>query len=223
MKNFYGKKYIADRFEGPKSLSFSLWKFLKKRRAKKILDVGCGSGWLMRYLKEKGFKVIGCDNSSYAVKVSGAVEGKATSLPFKDESFDAVLGISIIEHLIPKDAHEFLNEAYRVLKKGGVLFLVTPNYATPLRLILGKKWGGYADPTHLNFYTPNSLKKMLQGHSFSNFQATFDYDPDIPFDFGFPPFFYSLPASIKNLINFLIISTPFYYLRHSFWLATRKK
>lgn len=223
MKNFYNQKYIADRFEGPKSLSFSIWRFLVKHRAKKILDVGCGSGWLTRYLIGKGLDVVGCDNSSYAIKVSGAIKGKATNLPFKDESFDAVLGISIIEHLTLEEAHEFLNESYRVLQKKGVLFLVTPNFATPLRLVLGKKWGGYADPTHLNFYTPNSLKKMLRGHSFTNFQTIFDYDSKIPFDFGFPPFFYSFPSSIKNLINFLIISTPLYYLRHSFWLATWKR
>lgn len=219
MKNSYNQKYILGRFEGPESLSYSLWLFLKKHRVKKILDVGCGSGWLMRYLTDKGFKVFGCDSSSYAVKISGAVKAKATALPFDDGSFDAILGISIIEHLTVKEAHEFLNEAYRVLKKGGIFFLVTPNFATPLRLILGKKWGGYSDPTHLNFYTPGSLKKMLQAHSFTNFQTVFDYDKKIPFDFGFPSFFYSLPLIIKNLINFLIISTPLFYLRHSFWLA----
>lgn len=212
-------------------MAFSIWKFLEKQRVKTILDVGCGSGWLINYLNQRGLKACGCDNADEAVKIarkivkpsSLIIKASATKLPFQDRSFDAVLGISIIEHLTKLQAKKFLKEVGRVLKKRGWLFLVTPNYATPLRLYLGKNWGGYWDPTHINFYTPGSLKKLLKHYPFENFKLTFSYYPDIPFDWGFPRWFFRLPRIIKNITNFLIVCTPFHYLRHSFWLAAQKK
>lgn len=230
-KAYYNQKYFQDRLEGQKCMAFSIWKFLEKQGIKTILDVGCGSGWLINYLNHRSFKAQGCDKADEAVKLakkivkpsSLVIKASATKLPYQDSSFDAILGVSIIEHLTRTEAKKFLAEAHRVLKKDGWIFLVTPNYATPLRLYLGKKWGGYFDPTHINLYTPGRLKKLLKDYPFKNFKLTFAYYPDIPFDWGFPKVFFRLPRTIKNLINFLIVSTPGHYLRHSFWLAAQKK
>lgn len=231
MKNAaYNQKYFQDRLEGQKCMAFCLWKFLENQEVKKVLDVGCGSGWLVRYLKKKGIKeIVGCDNADEAIKMAKksfpsvkTIKASATNLPFENESFDAVSAISLVEHLTRKETEKFLEEAARVLKKNGWLLIVTPNFATPLRLILRKKWSGYHDSTHQNFFTPWSLKRLLKDHSFADFKLTYPYYPNIPFDWGFPQPFLKLPRLAKNLINFLIVATPFYIFRHSFWLAAQK-
>jgi len=221
-KNLYDRKYFQDRLIGQQCMVFSIRKFLQQKKAKRILDVGCGSGWLMRDLNKRGFRVTGCDSADEAVKISGGIKANCTSLPFPDEAFDAVLGISLIEHLQKKETVKFVQEACRVLKKGGWLFLVTPNYATPLRVLMGNRWCGSADSSHINFYTPWALQKLLKNYHLVNFQLTFPYYQNIPSDWGFPPLFQKLPSSLKNLITYLIVSTPFYIFRHSFWLAGQK-
>ncbi|MDO8551675.1 MAG: class I SAM-dependent methyltransferase [bacterium] len=229
-KNIYNHKYFLDRDKGQQCVAFSVAKFLKDQKINKVVDVGCGSGWLVKYLIDSGFKTYGCDSSKEAiniakkkVKPSLITKACASKLPYKDCSFDAVLGISIIEHLNQKEVNQFFKESARILKKNGWLFLVTPNYATPLRILMGEKWGGYWDPTHINFYTPWSLKKVLQKNNYFGFKVTFSYDKDIPFDWGFPPIFFKFPKFIKNILNYLIVSTPLYYLRHSFWMAAQRK
>lgn len=108
---------------------------------KLCLDAGCGVGYGSAYLVRKGAtKVIGGDKSedalSYArntaeTSLNGALEFKllnATSLPFADNSFDAVVSFEVIEHV--KDYERFLSEIHRVLRRGGKLILSTPNRET---------------------------------------------------------------------------------------------
>lgn len=222
MSQLYNKQYFQDRFEGQKSMAFILSEFLKSKKVKTVLDVGCGSGWMINYLKKYGFEMKGVDISYEALKISKQIKASATKLPFKDEAFDAVISISLIEHLIPKEVDKFLLESRRVLNKKGWLFLVTPNLSTPLRRVQGKKWGGYADPTHINLYTPNKLRKLLKSFNFNNFQLTFPYSPKIPQDLGFPKKFERLPKTLRNFFYYLVISSPLHYLKHSFWIAAKK-
>lgn len=227
-KNHYNKAYFQSCLDGPKSLSWVVANFLKQRRAKKVLDVGCGPGWLVRYLNINGFQTVGCDSSTEAIKIAKKVnkvdvlQASAISLPFGDGVFDAVLSVSMIEHLTKTEAKKFLTEANRVLKNSGWLFLVTPNKITPIRLINRQNWPALLEPTHKVFYTPRSLKKLLQDFHFTNFKLTFSSSREVPFDWGFPKPFFKLPKIIKDVFNFLLISTPFYYFRNSFWIAAQK-
>lgn len=229
-KNHYDKKYFEGCLEGPKSLSWVATNFLTQQGVKRVLDVGCGPGWLVRDLNKRGFQALGCDPSPEAIKMArkineagrSVLKASATSLPFKDGVFDAVLGISMIEHLTKNEAKKFLTEAYRVLKRDGWLFLVTPNRITPIRLINRRGWPALLDPTHKVFYTPRGLEKLLQEFHFGNFKLTFSSSRKVPFDWGFPKPFFKLPKIIKDLFNFLLISTPFYYFRNSFWIAAQK-
>lgn len=220
---FYDKKYFQDRANGPAIMAETVALFLTEKKCKTILDVGCGSGWLIRYLQSRGFKAKGCDIAPEAIKVSGQVRGSATKLPFKTGAYDAILGISIIEHMLPQDVEQFLREAFRVLKPGGWLFLDTPNYHTPWRFLFGKNWAGFGDPTHINFYSPTSLKKILTRHKFYNTKLTFSYFWNLIGDFGFPKLFKYLPKLLQRSITYLVLSTPLYYLRHSFWIGSQKK
>lgn len=114
-------------------------KLLLKNPEKKIsiLDIACGSGYgadLMSAIK--GTEVLGVDLSKEAIKCANEKYkktnlrfkvGDATNIPEKENSFDAIISFETIEHL--ENREKYLKELVRVLKKGGVALLSTPNRA----------------------------------------------------------------------------------------------
>lgn len=100
-----------------------------------LLDVGQGSGVISRLIADSTkLKCFGFDISETTVKKAHKnhhghnchfVVGSAESIPFKDNTFDYVSANHILEH-IPDDTAA-LHEIYRVIKKGGKLYLASPN------------------------------------------------------------------------------------------------
>jgi len=131
-------------------------------KAKKILDVACGSGYGASILLHKGAKeVVGIDRSRAAIKHAKKYyqESKATFLradalflPFDNESFDIVTTFETIEHLSSQE--KFLKEIKRILKKDGLLVLSTPN-----TLVYRK-----GNPFHKKEFSPGELAKLLSKH-----------------------------------------------------------
>ena len=102
---------------------------------KKVLDLGCGTGYGSAELISMGAKSVdGVDLSKGAIGFARANYKKnrlsfkiadALNLPFKDNTFDCVVSFEVIEHV--KDYTKYLTEAFRVLKKGGYFIFSTPN------------------------------------------------------------------------------------------------
>lgn len=98
-------------------------------KGKRVLDVGAGTGRLSVKMANAGAQVTALDVSQEMLKkfhvpcsMFNIVVGDAERLSFEDEFFDVVIATFLIVHL--KDPSRFFDEAYRVLKSGG-LFLVT--------------------------------------------------------------------------------------------------
>lgn len=225
----YTKNYFYERDLLIPHLAQTIKKLMVKNQLQKVLDVGCGTGRLVKFLNSKGFVAFGCDNCPNAVRVAQKLNNKltiklasATKLPFKKNSFDLVTAISVIEHLTHNEGKKFLEEAKRVLKPKGYIFLVTPNFATPLRIIQGSKWFGYSDPTHLTFYTPASLKKILFRFGFKNAQTQFQIDWRKSLNWEFPSIAAKLPKFLKKILVFLVFTSPFSIIRNSFWTLAQK-
>lgn len=102
---------------------------------KVVVDVGSSFGWLENELKETGAKLIGIDPNKDAVEFARKkLGGKATfyngdslNIPLKDNYADVVAFFDVVEHLPKKTEKKALNEIKRILKKGGLLLLTTPN------------------------------------------------------------------------------------------------
>jgi ubiquinone/menaquinone biosynthesis C-methylase UbiE len=108
----------------------------RRSRGRKVLDCGCGEGWIALLLAQQGADVVGIDVSEAALaKASEMARAEPTpagfalavmdseNLGFRSESFDIVLGRAILHHLT---VHKALTEMTRVLKPQGSAFFVEP-------------------------------------------------------------------------------------------------
>jgi SAM-dependent methyltransferase len=104
-----------------------------------ILDWGCGPGRITRHLPVllPGAKVMGCDYNKkyvawceqYLTGIRFFQNGIDPPLEVSDHSLDALIGISIFTHLSAKNHIAWMDELYRVLKKGGAAFITTQGEA----------------------------------------------------------------------------------------------
>ena len=226
--SIYNMKYFEERDNLDLRLAETIKLFMQAHKLKTVLDVGCGTGLLVKFLNKNHFKATGCDTENEAIRTAkrinnvNVIKASATNLPFNKNTFDLITSVSVIEHLTPGDVISFIIQTKRILKPHGYVFFVTPNYATPIRLLQGKKWFGYSDPTHINFYTPKSLAQILKDYGFTDTRTRFKTKVNLPFDWDLPGFFRYLPKPIVNVLTYLLVSTPFSNVRNSFWIAAKK-
>lgn len=105
---------------------FGLYGF-NRYNGKKVLDVGCGNGWVLSKYAKCGARVSGIDISDTAVRISKKrfklfglkgefFVGDAENLPFPADTFDAVTSMGVLHHT--PDTKKAVNEIHRVLKPG---------------------------------------------------------------------------------------------------------
>ena len=115
----------------------SLVRMLGAIKGKRILDAGCGDGWLSVILAKRGAIVDGFDISPSAIKfaqdraaINGVGNGctfraaSAYDLPYPEAEFDGVIGSAILHHL--GDKQRFARELRRVMKPGAVAVFQEP-------------------------------------------------------------------------------------------------
>jgi SAM-dependent methyltransferase len=137
--------------------------FLKKslnKKRKNILEIGCFDGYLLKKLQELGYNVLGCDPSQGAeIGIKAGVSIKREFFKpelFPHVLFDLVIMRNVIEHI--QNPAEFLKTVRSVLKPRGLVAIETPNYQFSLSNAL---WCDF-HLEHLSFFTPNSLKYLLE-------------------------------------------------------------
>ncbi len=94
-----------------------------------VLDLGCGTGQLARYLADLDFDVTAIDLSPANIEATRArgvhaLVADFASLPFPDDSFDASLAVNSLLHVPPRELSNVLNEIARVLRPGALLLMV---------------------------------------------------------------------------------------------------
>jgi len=125
----------------------------------KRLNAGCGQDILPGYVNMDQLKMKGVD-------VVGSLDKR---LPFKDNTFDEIRCISVLEHV--KDVSVTMKEFYRILKKGGKLVLNIPHFTST---------NIPSDPTHLRGFSYHTMdfycgKSFYYDFKFKPGDITADY------------------------------------------------
>ena len=138
-----------------------------------ILDIGCGRGEWLEFLKENELHAQGVDVNHVMVSQCAelgleVINGDAIDYlrTIKSNSLGAVTGMHIIEHIPFKRLIALFDEVLRVLKPGGVAIFETPN---PENLIVGA-CNFYYDPTHLNPLPPEPMRFVLEARGFGSIE-----------------------------------------------------
>lgn len=145
---------------------------------KKVLDVGCASGYLAEKLAKKGCEVFGIEIDKkaaqearkYCQKVINADVELIKELPFPEKFFDVIVLSDILEHLKRPDL--VLIKFKKYLADDGLVIASIPNIARieiRLKLALGKFYyqeSGILKKDHLRFFTLASAKKLFQETNF---------------------------------------------------------
>lgn len=139
----------------------------------RLLEAGCGPGFLAKLLKEKGADVVGADVSRVGAERTGRrgiptqqVDLDTMSLPFPDQSFDTVVCNSNLEHLFYLDDN--IRECLRVLRVGGKFIWMEPNtghWRYRLWLLFGRfpyLPESPTDPYHIRHLTAYEMKKHCE-------------------------------------------------------------
>lgn len=145
---------------------------LPQNKESKILELGSGPGYFLRYLLDKGYK------NAFGVDVSGQQTESALQLGINNvaqcdlfgflmntsDTYDLICSFHVFEHLFKDEILNLLDLIYKKLNKNGVLFVEVPNAGSPL---LGGQ-GRYGEFTHEVGFTPSSLKEILLITGFNN-------------------------------------------------------
>ena len=102
-----------------------------------VLEVGCGTGYLMKHLLAHGVAITGIDYSKWVVEhpmpeCAGRIfQGDALNIPYPDQRFDLVITWSLLEHIPEKDIPQALKEIKRVGKRAyfGIAIPLFPGHA----------------------------------------------------------------------------------------------
>jgi 2-polyprenyl-3-methyl-5-hydroxy-6-metoxy-1,4-benzoquinol methylase len=147
------------------------------------LDVGCALGFMLQEAKSAGWDPVGVETSEFAARYAAEHTGcpvHASTLQqaaFPSESFDVVTLMDVIEHVPgPK---ELVEEIYRILRPGGILFIVTPNFGSFFMRLYGPTAYGVWPEHHVVYFQPSTMTQLLQKVGFAKvITGSKDFYPD---------------------------------------------
>lgn len=183
-----------------------LKKVLRFKKGDDVLDLGTGSGNFELSFSRQVKSVVGVDYNDEALNFLSAkitkmgitnvtlVQADIRRLPTKvtNKKYDKIIIIDTIEHIEVRDATKVIGQLYQSLKRGGQLFIITPNYKSPWILLEGlldrftplPKLSGQQ---HLAKFDKANLWQILMNCGFTRLEFS-----------SFNSFLYLLPSGVLN-------------------------
>jgi ubiquinone/menaquinone biosynthesis C-methylase UbiE len=143
---------------------------LKATGAERILDAGCGEGFVVSYLLQRndGLTISGIDCSLEAIEMARQMVpgvlfdvGDLREMPYDDDSFDLVMCLEVLEHL--PDPHKGLRELRRVTSAHCLLSVPHEPFFRATNFLRGRHvpaWG--RDPEHLQHWTARQFRRLVE-------------------------------------------------------------
>lgn len=181
-KNIYDDKYfkLGSRFteQSKLILQYILHEY-QNIKGMKIIEIGCGSGDLLKVLQEKGANVLGVEISESAIELckDKGIRCEKIDLSFSpvDESkiitregFDICILVEVLEHTF--DYFRLTENINRILKVNGSLFLTVPNFNNIgwlIRYLKGKSCTQIQNIGHVRFFSKDYLEKLFEIQGFT--------------------------------------------------------
>lgn len=153
--------------EYPFQLCQYLFQRFNMEKGEKLLDIGCGRGDFSKGFKGAGLEVSCMDLEESNSEILKGLEVKklnfeSDNFPFNNETFDIVFSKSVIEHL--KNPENFIKESRRVLKPGGKIIIMTPDWQSSYLIF-------YNDYTHFHPYTELGIEDLLKIYGFKEIKT----------------------------------------------------
>lgn len=114
-----------------------LWSYLEPKMREycgEILDFGCGAGYFSGYILDLGYRYVGVDVEKEMLKLASENERARyvhlaeSHLPFEEITFDAVMAITVLQHIIDNNDYKlWVNELSRVVRSGGMFYVIDDN------------------------------------------------------------------------------------------------
>lgn len=154
-----------------------------------ILDFGCGTGFLLRRLKQR-ISVAGLELSEFCrVRLNidlpnVTVYEDVSTLPV--ETFSGIVALHVFEHIPDHDLTEILAKLRLSLKPGGRILCVMPDVAGRGKVLKGENWSAYRDPTHVNLKSYSEWQNFFVLNGFRILRCGTDGLWDFPYKHHWP-------------------------------------
>lgn len=147
--------------------------FAPYRKTDRLLDVGCGAGSLLKAALDAGWQAEGLEVSASSIEFLKennfkVFHGELKQAAFPENAFDVVTAAEIVEHI--PDPQEIFDEAFRIIRPGGLFWATTPHGRGLSGKILGSRWSCVAPPEHLHLFSVKGLKTMLEKAGFNQIE-----------------------------------------------------
>lgn len=160
------KSYYVENIEEDRKTFRNRIKIIEMyKKTGRLLDVGCAIGTFMDEAKKRGWDVYGLDINKSAIEYCrdklklNAKVSKIEDSGLKKESFDVIVMNDFLEHV--PDPVFTVKEANKLLKKDGIVFIVTPNIGSILANLTKSRWLHLKPDEHIYYYNPRTIKILL--------------------------------------------------------------
>ena len=135
----------------------------------KLIDIGCGTGYFLAYMKAKEWDTIGFEINEKAKNIATDKFGLEVHDPkqidkIENTSIDCVTMWHVLEHF--HDPSKVLNSIQRILKDDGVLVIALPNNDSYDAKYYKENWAAWDVPRHLWHFNPSSFKIYIEKYGF---------------------------------------------------------
>lgn len=172
IKEWFNKKYLT---EGQKSMrpypAYAIFcDLLEGKNGEKLLDVGCGPGWILKAANQYGLESYGIDLSLEALKLaksnvpdSNLLLSSVQLMTFPDNFFNYVTCIGVLEHFV--DLKKSISEMQRVAKENATYCIMVPNSQTLYWQFLGR-WRSENSRSNENAYPLHRWSELFKNYHF---------------------------------------------------------
>lgn len=134
-------------------------------RTGRALELGCGAGWMLAALRDRGWRVFGSERAVDGARVGAAANqipvfvGEPDALS-SAPGFDLIILFHVLEHLATP--LETLRQSAGILSADGTIVVAVPNRASWQARVFGPSWFHFDVPRHQHHFSPKTLAAALE-------------------------------------------------------------